>query len=350
MNLRSLSLSLLAAAAFVPGALAAPAAPVAAYTITKTVALGAPQRWDYLTYDAPSGRLYISHGDRVTVVDGRSGAILGAVEGLPGGTHGIVVVPGGRGYTDDGQAGIAASFDPSTFKIIHRIKAEPDADGIFYDTSSGHVFVIEGDSRTLTAIDPKTDAVAATVDAGEPLEFGVSGDNGKAYVDGVDKGDIVRIDTRTNKADAHWPMPGCEHPHGLAIDKNTHRLFSTCANKVMEVINADTGAIVASLPIGSGTDAAAFDTTRKLAFSSNRDGTLSIVAETSPDSFQALTPVTTEFGARTMAVDSQSGRIYLVTADFKANPNAAPTDVRHRYTVTPGSVRLLFLDPAPARR
>lgn len=345
MKLRLLCAPLMmTVAAFAPGATAT-AQPSAAYTITKTVPLGPPDRWDYLTFDAPSGRLYISHGDRVTVVDAKSGAILGAVEGLPGGTHGIVVVPGGLGYTDDGGAGIAASFDPSTFRIVHRIKAEPDADGMFYDASSGHVFVIEGDSQKLTAIDPKTDAVAATVDAGEPLEFGVSGDNGKAYVDGVEKGDIVRIDTETDKADAHWPMPGCEHPHGLAIDRNTHRLFSTCANKLMEVINADTGAIVASLPIGSGTDAAGFDTTRGLAFSSNRDGTLSIVAEKTPDSFQALTPVTTEFGARTMAVDPASGRIYLVTADFKANPKASPSDPRHRYTVTPGSVRLLFLDP-----
>ncbi|MGH6889471.1 MAG: YncE family protein [Rhizomicrobium sp.] len=328
----------------------AAAASQVSYTITKTVPLGAPDRWDYMTYDAPSGRLYVSHGDRVTVVDGKSGAILGAVEGLPGGTHGIAIAPGtGRGYTDDGKAGIAASFDLSTLRIVHRIKALPDADGMIYDAISGHIFVIDGDSGKLTAIDPKTDSVVATIDGGGGLEFGVSGDNGKLYVNGAEKGEIVRIDSASNKADAHWPMPGCERPHGLAIDRASHRLFSSCANKVLVVMNTDTGAVVATLPIGVGSDAAGFDPTRKLIFSSNHEGTLSVISENSPDSFVPLPPVTTEFGARTMALDPASGRIYLVTADFKANPNASPSDPRHRYTVIPGSVRLLFLDPVAAR-
>ncbi len=317
------------------------------YTITKTIALGAPDRWDYLTFDAPSGRLYISHGDRVTVVDGKSGAILGQVEGLPGGTHGIAIVPdAGRGYTDDGKAGIAASFDLKTLQIVHRIKAAPDADGTLFESVSGHVFVIDGDSGKVTAIDPKTDAVVATIDGGGGLEFGVPGDNGKIYVDGAEKGEIVRIDTATNKADAHWTMPGCQTPHGLAIDHATHRLFSSCANQVLVVVNADSGAVVATLPIGAGTDAAAFDPKRNLAFSSNRDGTLSVIAEKSPDSFVALPAVNTRFGARTMALDPDSGRIYLVTADFTKNPNATASDPRHQYVITPGSVRLLFLDPA----
>lgn len=326
-------------------ALAGPEAP-AAYSIAKTVPLGPPDRWDYMTYDAPSGRLYVSHGDRVTVVDGRTGAILGAVEGLPGGTHGIAIAAdAGRGYTDDGKAGIAASFDLRTFKIIDRIKAEPDADGIIYDRPSGHVFVIEGDSDKITAIDPKTDTAVATIDGGGGLEFGVSGANGKLYINGVEKNEIVRVDVASNKADAHWPMPGCERPHGLAMDEAAHRLFSTCANKVMVVMNSDNGAVVTTLPIGAGSDAAGFDPARKLAFSSNREGTLSVIAEKSPDSYAALAPVKTEFGARTMAVDPQSGRIYLVTADFTANPKAAANDPRHRYIITPGSVRLLFLDP-----
>ncbi|HEY3779005.1 MAG TPA: YncE family protein [Rhizomicrobium sp.] len=317
------------------------------YTITKTIPLGPPDRWDYMSYDAPSGRLYVSHGDRVTVVDGKSGAILGAVEGLPGGTHGIAIAPGsGRGYTDDGKAGIAASFDVNTFRIVHRITAEPDADGVLYDPPSGHIFVIDGDSGKLTAIDPKTDSVIANIDGGGGLEFGLSGDNGKLYINGAEKNEIVRIDTATNKADAHWPLPGCQRPHGIALDHATHRLFSSCVNKVLLVVNSDTGAVVATLPIGAGSDAARFDPTRKLIFSSNREGTLSVISEASPNRYTPLAPVATQFGARTMALDPQSGRIYLVTADFTVNPNAAASDARHRYTVTPGSVRLLFLDPA----
>jgi YVTN family beta-propeller protein len=322
-------------------------AQTSSYTITKTIALGAPDRWDYLTFDAPGGRLYVSHGDRVTAVDGKSGAILGQVQTLPGGTHGIAIVPGAaRGYTDDGQAGIVASFDLKTFQIIHRIRVGLDADGMLFDRPSGHVFVIEGDSGKVNAIDPKTDAVVATIEGGGGLEFGVSGDNGKIYVNGAERNEIVRIDTSTNKTDAHWAMPGCQKPHGLALDRVTHRLFSSCANKVLVVMNADSGSIVTTLPIGAGTDADDFDPKRNLVFSSNREGTLSVIAEESPDSFVALPPVATQFGARTMALDAESGRIYLVTADFKQNPNVPASDARHRYVVTPGSARLLFLDPA----
>lgn len=349
MNVRGLQniLVLVGAIGLAPGLADAQAS----YTITKTIPLGAPDRWDYLTFDASSGRLFISHGDRVTVIDGKGGAILGAVEGLPGGTHGIAIVAdAGRGYTDDGQAGIAASFDLTTFKIIHRIKAEPDADGIVFDPASGHVFVIDGDSGKLTAIDPKTDSVVATIDGGGGLEAGAAGDGGKIYINGAEKNEIVRIDTRSNKADAHWPMPGCERPHGLSLDHAAHRLFSSCANKVMEVVDSDTGSIVATIPIGSGTDADGFDSKRGLVFSSNREGTLSVIAEKTPNSFEPLAPVTTEFGARTMALDPRSGRIYLVTADFTQNPKVAATDIRHRYIITPGSVRLLFLDPVNVPR
>lgn len=321
------------------------------YRITKSIALGAPDRWDYLTFDPQSGRVYVSHGDRVTVVDGKSGEVVGSVEGLPGGTHGIAIATAaGRGYTDDGHAGIAASFDLQTLKIVHRIDAAPDADGIILDPASGHVFVIDGDSAKVTVIDPKTDAVVTNVDMGGGLEFGTVGDGGKVYVNGAEKNEIVRIDSATNKVDAHWPMPGCKGPSGLAMDHAAHRLFSSCRNKVLEVMNTDTGEIVATLPIGEGTDAAAFDPNRHLIFSSNREGTLSAIAELSPTRYAPLASIPTQFGARTMTLDPQSGRIFLVTADFVVNPNASPADPRHRYSVKPGTVRLLFLDPADGPR
>ncbi len=316
------------------------------YRITKTVALGAPDRWDYVVFDPVLDRVYVSHKETVTVVDGASGTVVGHIDGIAGTTHGIAFVHTlGKGYTDDSDAGIAVSFDLKTLKVINRIKAEPDADGIVYDSSSGHVLVIDGDSGKVTVIDPKTDKAVATIDGGGGLEFGVSGEDGKFYVDGAEKSEIVRMDTAKNIADAHWPMPGCVKPHGLAIDRANGVLFASCANKVMTVVGAKTGAVLATLPIGEGTDFAEFDARRGLAFSSNRDGTLSIVAEKSPVSFVALPSVATQFGARTMAFDPKTGRIFLVTADMTVNPAAAPTDVRHRYTVTPGSVKLLFLDP-----
>jgi DNA-binding beta-propeller fold protein YncE len=318
------------------------------YQISKVVPLGLPDRWDYVTYDADSHRVYVAHGDRITVVDGDSGAVIGSVEGMPGGTHGVAISHAtGKGYTDDGKAGVAVEFDLRSLKVVKHIKAESDADGIVFDPPSEHLFVIDGDSAKLTVIDPQTDVVVATIDGGGGLEFGDTGGNGKFYVDGAERNEIVRVDTSTNKVDAHWAMPTCVRPHGLAIDRAHHRLFASCSNKVMVVMNADNGAVIATLPIGDGTDFASFDPQRDLAYSSNRDGTLSVVAEKSPDDFVSLPPIQTQLGARTMAINPKNGRIYLVTADMAVNQSAAPTDSRHRYNVTSGSVRLLFLDPTP---
>ena len=264
-----------ASLAILLSAVAAQAADIApAYHATKTVALGAPDRWDYVVFDPGSDRVYVSHGDRITVVDGKSGAILGQIEGMPGGTHGIgISAANGKGYTDDGKAGQAVAFDLKTLKTGARIAAKDDADGIAFDPTSGHIFVVDGDSAALTVIDPKTDAAIATIATGGGMEYAVAGDNGKLYVNGADKKEIVRIDTATNRVDAHWPVPGCTSPHGLAIDKAAHRLFPTCLNAVMNVVDTDSGKVVASLPIGQGTDGAAFDPKRKLVFSSNYDGT-----------------------------------------------------------------------------
>src|ERR1700722_9243047 len=326
---------------FVTAAVSSLAMPLAAqpdapaYHVVKTVPLGAPDRWDYLVYDGDSHRLYVSHGDRLTVLDGRDGTVIGNVEGMPGGTHGIgIVTAAGKGYTDDGKAGEAVAFDLKTLKTGKRIKAEDDADGIAFDPSSGHIFVVDGDSKVLTVIDPKTDTAIATINAGGGLEYAVSGNNGKLYVDGAEKKEIVRIDAATNKVDAHWPIPGCTKPHGLAIDRTTHRLFSSCANKVLVVVDAEKGFVIASLPIGEGTDGAEFDPKRNLAFSSTREGTLSIIAEKSPASFVPQPPVATQFGARTMTLDPESGRLYLIAADFTLNPKATAADPRHRYTIT----------------
>ena len=326
-----------------PG-LATPAQPL--YKIYKTVALGAPGRWDYLHFDPQSGRIYLAHGDRITVANGTTGAILGSITGMPGGTHGIAIShTTGQGFTDDGKAGQAVAFDLKTLKVVKRMKAEPDADGIIYDHASRHIFVIDGDSGKLTVIDPKVDKVIATIDGGGGLEFGVSGDNGKLYINGVEKHEIVRIDTATNEADAHWVMPTCERPRGLAIDRIHERLFSTCTNEKMIVLNADNGAIVATLPIGKGSDAAGFDVTRQLVFSSNFAGTLSVVHELAPNKFETLPVVKTALGARTMALDPKSGRIYLVAANIIVNPSAAPADYHHRYHVAPGSAKLYILEP-----
>lgn len=319
------------------------------YTITRTVAIGAPDRWDLLTFDAASRRVYIAHGDRVTVVDGRSGELIGNVEGYAGGTHGVAIVPGsGRGYTDDGQAGTAGSFDLRTLKALNTIKADDDADAIVFDPASRHVFVIDGNPGKITVVEPRTDAVIATIDGGGKLEVGAADGRGKIYVDGEANREILRVDTRTNAIDARWPIPSCTSPHGLAIDKKAHRLFASCENNLMVVIDADSGKQLAELPIGSRTDGAAFDPGRKRAFSSNGDGTLTVIGEQSADSFVSLGSVPTMRGARTMTLDPRSGRLYLIAADLSVNESVDPADARHRYSVVPGSAKLLFLDPSPS--
>jgi YVTN family beta-propeller protein len=320
-----------------------------AYNQVKAIAVGAPDRWDYLTFDQQTDRLYLSHGDRVDVLDGNTGTILGRVTGMPGGTHGIGIVNAlGRGYTDDGKAGEAMSFDLKTFKIRSHIKAEDDADGIVVDPKTGHVFVVDGDSAVLTVIDPKTDKVVATVKGGGGLEFAIADGEGHLYVNGADKKEMVRINTVTNVADAHWPIPKCESPHGLAMDLQSRRLFVSCVNKVLTVVNADTGAVVATLPIGGGTDGASFDPKRKLIFSANgADGTVSVIRENTPDSFTPVGDIKTAITGRTMTINPATGRLYVAVAAIDSSAPVPPGSNGRPGRPKPiaGSLKVLYIDP-----
>jgi len=325
-------------------ALAGPTLAAPAYSLVQSVPLGAPDRWDYVVFDAGSHRVYVAHGDRVSVVDGRDGKMIGEVVGIPGGTHGIgISAETGEGYTDDGKAGSAIAFDLTSLKVKATIPVLPDADAIAFDRASGHIFVVEGDPAKVAVIDPKTHKVLANVDVGGKAEYAVSDDRGSLYVNGEEKREIVRIDTRTNAVTAHWAISDCASPHGLAIDTRTHRLFSSCVNSVLVVVDADTGREVASAPIGRGTDAAAFDAKRNLIFSSNGvDGTLSVIAEKSAETFAPTATVTTAVTGRTMAVDPSTGRLYIAAAD--SDPSPTPGG---RPRPRSGSLKLLFFDPKP---
>jgi YVTN family beta-propeller protein len=318
------------------------------YTLTNTVALGAPERWDYVVYDPASGRVYVAHGPKVSVVDAKKGTVIGTVGDFPGGSHGIGISTATRtGYTDDGKAGVAIPFDLATLKTAAPIPTAPDADGVVFDPASNHMLIINGDSGSVTVIDPATNRSLATIQTGGGLEFGLVDGQGKFFVDGAEKGEIVRIDTSTNAVDAHWPMPGCVKPHGIAMDMSTRRIFASCANQVMVVVDADKGTNVATIPIGSYTDFAAFDPVRKLAFSSNGDGTLSVIQEKDANTFVALPPIKTAVSARTMAIDPKSGRLFLAAADVaKIDPPATPGGRPHVQFV-PGSLKLLVFDPSP---
>jgi YVTN family beta-propeller protein len=324
-------------------AAAFPALAAPAYTLTKSTPLGLPDRWDYVVFDAPTGRVYIAHGDRLAVVDARSGERVGEVTGIPGGTHGMgISAATGQGFTDDGQKGVAVVFDLKTLKITKQIPAEPDADAIAVDPLTSHIFVVDGDSAELTVIDPTADTVVATINAGEKLEFAAADGQGALYVAGVEKSDLLKIDTRTNAIVARWPAPDCARPHGLAVDKVGRRLFMGCVNSLMMVVDADSGRIVAKLPIGRGSDAIAYDAPRKRVFSPNGvDGTLSIYQQTSPDAYQPLETLHTAVSGRTMAVDPATGALYIVAADTDPNPTPGG-----RPRVRPGTTRIMIFVPA----
>jgi YVTN family beta-propeller protein len=330
------------------GISAGAAAQTPSYHLTKSVTLGSPERWDYVIYDKSGNRVFVAHGDRVAVVDAKGGAVLGNVEGIPGGTHGTVAA-NGKGYTDDGEAGQVIVFDLKTFKVLKRIKAHDDADGIALDPVSGHVFVIEGDSKSISVIDPKSDQVIDTIQTGGGLEAAVAGGNGKLYVNGSENKEMIRIDTATNKVDAHWPIPDCTSPHGLALDADAHRLFVSCVNQVMTIVNADNGAVVAKLPIGRGTDSAAFDPKRKLAFSSNGvDGTITVIREVNPSTFVAAGEIKTQVTGRTMDIDPGTGRLFVAAADIDPSAPVPPgaNGRPGRPKPLPGTLKLLFFDPA----
>jgi len=344
---RRSTLALAAAAVLVAaGGAPAQAADAPSYKLVKSVPLGSPERWDYLTFDPASHRVYVAHGDRLTVVDGHDGKVIGEVTGIPGGTHGIGLA-GGKGYTDDGEAGVAVVFDPTTLKVTGRIPARPDADGIAVDPKSGHVFVVNGDPKSVTVIDPKTDKAVTTIDAGGKLEFAVADGQGKLYVNGAEKKEIVRIDTATNAVDARWPIPGCTNAHGLAIDPAGHRLFASCLNKVLTVVDTNSGKVVATLPIGEGTDAAAYDPARKRVFSSNGEGTLTVISANGPDGFAVTDTIKTQVTGKTMAIDPATGRLYVAAADIdpKAPVASGPNGRPGRPKPLPGTLKLLFLDP-----
>jgi YVTN family beta-propeller protein len=328
------------------GASEKPAVP--SYKITKEVPLPGPDRWDFVKYSTTERRVYVAHGDRVSVIDEPTGKVIGQIGNLPGITHGIAISPEThQGFTTEGHPGLAAAFDLKTLKQTKAITTAPDADGILYEPTTKHIYVVNGDSGSLSVIDPSSDLNIATIDVGSKLEPAVADGKGHIYVNGEEKSEIIAIDAKTNKVTAHWTMPTCQTPHGIAIDRTTRRLFSSCSNKVLVVLNLDTGATVATLPIGARSDGAAFDPVRKLVFSSNGDGTLSVIKEISADHFVSAETVQTKPGARTMSIDPKTGRIFLVSAESAPNSATSNAASQHRPTYAPDSVKLLYVDPQP---
>lgn len=313
------------------------------YHSIKKLTLGGEGGWDYVTLDAQARRLYISRGSHVMVIDVDSGALVGDIPGTAG-VHGIALAPEfGKGFTSNGRDASVTIFDLKTLKAVQQVKVGQNPDTIIYDAVTKRVFTFNGTSRDATAIDAVTGAVAGTLALGGRPEFAVADGRGMLYVNLEDKSEVVAFDSRALAVKSRWPVAPGEEPSGMAMDKAHRRLFIGCSNKLMAVMNADNGRVVATVPIGKGVDANAFDPETALAFSSNGDGTLTIVHEDTPDKYSVVENAPTQAGARTMALDPKTHRVYLPTAQYGAPP--APTAERPhpRPSIVPGTFSILVM-------
>jgi YVTN family beta-propeller protein len=305
--------------------------------------IGGAGGWDYLTVDSRH-RLFLSRGTQVDVVDTQSGKILGTIPDTQG-VHGIALAPElHRGFTSNGRADSVTVFDLDTLKSIQEVKVPAhNPDSILYEPKGKHVFTFDGRSKDVTVLDATSLAVVATIPVPDKPEFAQDDHAGHLFVNiESDPGQMVQIDSVGLKIQATWPLPGCNSPSGLAIDRLHHRLFSVCDGNVMVVTNAQTGAQVAQVAIGRGPDAAAYDEKRGLVFSSNGEGTLTVIRQESADHYSVVDTVKTQAGARTMALDP-NGRVYLVTAEFGPAPAATPDQPRPRPVPLPDSFTVLVV-------
>ncbi len=327
----------------VVGGLLAGTASAQEYKLEKSVKLGGEGGWDYLTVDDAARRVYVSRSSHVMVLDADTLQILGDIPDTSG-VHGIAIAAElGKGFTSNGRANALTVFDTKTLKATGEVKAGTNPDAILYDTFTQRVFAFNGRSGDVTVVDAKTGAVAGTIPIGGKLEFGQSDGKGQVFVNVEDKGEIVALDARQMKVLAHWPIAPCEEPSGLALDAAHRRLFSVCGNKMMAVVNADTGKLVTTLPIGAGPDGAAFDPASRNAFSSNGEGTLTVVHESAADKFEVVQTVKTQRSARTIALDPKTHSLLLPAAEFGPPPAATPEQPRQRPPLVPGSFALLVV-------
>ena len=328
--------------AFVCVTLALAFAPVK-YEVKQKYVLGGDGGWDYLTFDPAGKRLFISRGTHVMVVDPYKGSSIGDIPNTTG-VHGIALAQDlGKGFTSNGRENTVTVFDLKTLKETTKIKIDGEnPDAILYDPATHRVFTFNGRSKNSTVIDATKDTVVATIPLDGKPEFGVSDGKGKVFVNIEDKSELSAIDAKDAKVLNTWPLAPCEEPSGLAIDQKHHRLFSGCHNKMMAVTDADTGKVIATPAIGQGVDANAFDPEQELAFSSNGDGTLTVVHEDSPGKFSVVDNATTEKFARTMALDTTNHDVYEVTAEIEEAPPAKEGE-RPRRSMKPGTFTLLVV-------
>jgi DNA-binding beta-propeller fold protein YncE len=313
-------------------------APAPGYHLVKTLPIGGDTGWDYATVDAKNRRVYISHGTHVVVLDADSFATVGDITGLQG-IHGIAIADDlGRGFISDGRANNVVVFDLKSLKTLATVPAGTNPDAIIYDAATQRVFAFNGRSKDATVINAADNSVAGTIPLAAKPEFGAADGRGSVYVNAEDTSEILHLDSKNLKVLQRWPLKPCESPSGLAMDTQSRRLFAGCDNKMVAVVDADSGKVVATPPIGEGVDANAFDPGTRDVFSSNGEGTLTVIHEDSPDKYTVVENVPTKRSARTMALDTKTHHIFLAAADFDP-----PAPGERRGKPKPGSFVVLVV-------
>ncbi len=317
---------------------AAPAPGPSGYHVVKTVSIPGDEGWDYLTVDSDARRVYISHGSHVVVMNADTYAVEGDVPDTQG-VHGIALAPDlGRGFVSAGRANTAVIFDIKSLKTLGTVKTDANPDAIVYDSVTKRVFTLNGRGQNTTAINGADGSVAGTLALGGKPEFAVADGKGSIFVNIEDKNELVQFDAQKITETHRWPLAPCKSPSGLAMDLKNRRLFAVCDEKVMAVVNADTGKVVASPAICDGPDAAGFDPATGYAFASCGDGNLTVIHEDSPDKYSVVENVPTKRSARTMGLDLKTHNIFLPSAEFDA-----PAAGERRGKMKPGSFGIVVV-------
>jgi DNA-binding beta-propeller fold protein YncE len=321
----------------------ASAASAPGYHVVATHQIGGEGGWDYLTVDADARRVYISRATHVIVLDADSGKQVGDITDTPG-VHGIALAPElGRGFVSNGQEGTVSIFDLKTFATSSKVKVGDNPDAILYDPETKRVFTFNGRSKDSTAINAASGKVLGTIKLDGKPEFAASDAKGEIFVNIEDKSELTAIDPQKLEVKTKWPLAPCTEPTGLSIDRKNRRLFVGCDNKMMAVVDADSGKVLATPAIGDGVDATSFDAGTGLAFASCGEGELSVVTEESPNKFTLAENVPTQPGARTMALDTKTHDVFVVTAKFGPTPAPTADNPHPRRSIVPDTFVVLVL-------
>jgi len=316
------------------------------YKLAGTLHLAGPTHWDFIAFDPDHRRLFITRGESVDVLDVATQKITGSITGTNG-VHGVALAPAlGIGFTSNGKANTATVFDLASLQPIATIPTGSKPDAILYDPATQFVFVANADSDDVTVIDAKKKEVSGTIKLDGHPEFMALDAAGRLYVNLEDKSQVAVVDTKGLKVLTHYNLaPKCEGPTGLSIDVSRHRLFASCANKVMLVVDAATGTIIDTLPIGEHSDATLFDPATKLAFSSNGDGTLTIIGSSGTNHYSVLQTAKTLPTARTMALNPSTHEIYLVAAETEGFDPPTEKHPAPRPHIKPATFMMLTVAP-----